>query len=138
MTLLGNFALWAALLFGIWGAVLAFSNRWQGRPEIALSVTRSVYAVFASCVVASIALWKGIIAHDFNIEYVWAYTSRNLPSGIPLFRVLGRPEGLLAVLGGGALLLRDAGPGDDTTALRAAHAVCGGCHASVTGLLRGR
>ena len=81
MTLLGNFALWAALLFGIWGAVLAFSNRWQGRPEIALSVTRSVYAVFASLVVASVALWKGIIAHDFNIEYVWAYTSRNLPSG---------------------------------------------------------
>ncbi len=81
MTLLGNFALWAALLFGIWGAVLAFSGRWQGRPEVALSVTRSVYAVFAACAVASIALWKGIIAHDFNIEYVWAYTSRNLPSG---------------------------------------------------------
>jgi len=81
MTLLGNFALWAALLFGIWGAVLAFSNRWLGRPEIALSVTRSVYAVFASLVVASVALWKGIISHDFNIEYVWAYTSRNLPSG---------------------------------------------------------
>jgi len=81
MTLLGNFALWAALLFGIWGAVLAFSNRWHGRPEVALSVTRSVYAVFAALVVASVALWKGIIAHDFNIEYVWAYTSRNLPAG---------------------------------------------------------
>ena len=81
MTLLGNFALWAALLFGVWGAVLAFSNRWQGRPEVALSVTRSVYAVFAPLVVASVALWKGIIAHDFNIEYVWAYTSGNLPSG---------------------------------------------------------
>jgi cytochrome c-type biogenesis protein CcmF len=29
--------------------------------------------------VASLALWKGLISHDFNIEYVAAYTSRNLP-----------------------------------------------------------
>ena len=28
---------------------------------------------------ASVALWKGLITHDFNMEYVWAYTSRNLP-----------------------------------------------------------
>ena len=81
MTLLGNFALWAALLFGLWGAAVSFSGRWQGRPDLTASVTRSVYAVFAALVVASIALWKGIVTHDFNIEYVWAYTSRNLPSG---------------------------------------------------------
>ena len=30
-------------------------------------------------VVASLALWKGLVSHDFNIEYVAAYTSRNLP-----------------------------------------------------------
>ena len=30
MTLLGNFALWAALLFGIWGAALAFSEPLAG------------------------------------------------------------------------------------------------------------
>jgi cytochrome c-type biogenesis protein CcmF len=81
MTLLGNFALWAALLFGMWGAVVAFSGKWEGRPDLTASVIRSVYAVFAALVVASIALWKGIIVHDFNIEYVWAYSSRNLPSG---------------------------------------------------------
>ncbi len=81
MTLLGQFALWAALLFGVWGAVIGFAGRWQQRPELARTVTRSVYAVLAALVVASIALWKGIIAHDFNIEYVWAYTSRNLPTG---------------------------------------------------------
>jgi cytochrome c-type biogenesis protein CcmF len=38
-----------------------------------------VYAVFGCLAVASLALWKGLIAHDFNIEYVAAYTSRNLP-----------------------------------------------------------
>ncbi|HMV30735.1 MAG: heme lyase CcmF/NrfE family subunit [Gemmatimonadales bacterium] len=79
MTLLGQFALWAAFLLGGWAAVVGFSGRWHGRPELALSVTRAVYALFGVLVVAAISLWKGIIAHDFNIEYVAAYTSRNLP-----------------------------------------------------------
>ena len=35
--------------------------------------------VFGCLVVATIALWKGLVTHDFNIEYVAAYTSRNLP-----------------------------------------------------------
>ncbi|HET7427133.1 MAG TPA: heme lyase CcmF/NrfE family subunit [Gemmatimonadales bacterium] len=79
MTLLGHFALWAAFLIGLWGAVIAFAGRWRDRPEQALTVVRSVYAVLGCLVVASIALWKGLISHDFNIEYVAAYTSRNLP-----------------------------------------------------------
>ena len=48
--------------------------------SLSRSVIRSVYAVFGCLAVASIALWKGLIGHDFNIEYVAAYTSRNLPS----------------------------------------------------------
>ncbi len=79
MTLLGQFALWASLLVGIWAAVVGFSGRWHGRPELALSVTRAVYALFATLLVASAALWQGLITHDFNIEYVASYTSRNLP-----------------------------------------------------------
>ena len=79
MTLLGQFALWAAFLLGLWGVVIAFSGRWQDRPDLATTVIRSVYAVLACLVVASLALWKGLIVHDFNIEYVAAYTSRNLP-----------------------------------------------------------
>jgi cytochrome c-type biogenesis protein CcmF len=80
MTLLGQFALWATLLLGLWCVAIAFSGRWHGRPDLAQSVVHSVYAVFGCLVVASLALWKGLIASDFNIEYVAAYTSRNLPS----------------------------------------------------------
>lgn len=81
MTLLGQFALWAAFVLGLWCVVLSFSGRWRGRPELSETVVRSVYAVFGCLVVASIALWKGLVSHDFNIEYVASYTSRNLPSG---------------------------------------------------------
>jgi cytochrome c-type biogenesis protein CcmF len=79
MTLLGQFVLWAALVLGLWGVSIAFSGRWRARPELAATVVRSVYAVSGCLLVASIALWKGLISHDFNIEYVAAYTSRNLP-----------------------------------------------------------
>ncbi len=80
MTLLGQFALWAAFLLGLWCVTIAFSGRWRRRPELSQSVIRSVYAVCGCLLVASVALWKGLISHDFNIEYVAAYTSRNLPS----------------------------------------------------------
>jgi cytochrome c-type biogenesis protein CcmF len=80
MTLLGQFALWSAFVLGLWGAVIGFAGRWRDRPELAATVVRSVYAVFGCLAVASLALWKGLISHDFNIEYVAAYTSRNLPS----------------------------------------------------------
>ncbi len=74
MTLLGQFALWAAFLLGLWAVAIGFSGRWRDRPELAATVVRSVYAVLACLVVASLALWKGLVSHDFNIEYVAAYT----------------------------------------------------------------
>ncbi len=79
MTLLGSFALWAAFLLGLWGAGLTFFGDWRRNPATALAVRRCVYAICAALLVAALSLWKGIFSHDFNIEYVWAYTSRNLP-----------------------------------------------------------
>ena len=79
MTYLGQFALWAAVLVGAWGAALAFFGKWEDRPALATAITRSSYALCAALLVAAVALWKGIFTHDFNIEYVASYTSRNLP-----------------------------------------------------------
>ncbi len=80
MTLLGEFSLWLALLVGSWCAAIAFSGRWRTRPALARAVTRATYAVFIALAAATLSLWVGLISHDFNIEYVAAYTSRNLPS----------------------------------------------------------
>src|SRR5688572_18878438 len=80
MTLLGEFSLWLALLVGTWCTVIAFSGRWRYRPELARTVTRSTHAVFVALAAATLSLWVGLVSHDFNIEYVSAYTSRNLPS----------------------------------------------------------
>jgi cytochrome c-type biogenesis protein CcmF len=79
MTLLGHFALWAGWLIALWAGVLGMSGWWRRRPELRASLTGAVYAVFVCMVVASIALWYGLVTHDFNIEYVASYTSRTLP-----------------------------------------------------------
>jgi len=67
MTLLGQFALWGAFVLGIWCVVLSFSGRWQGRPDLSMTVVRSIYAILGCLLVASLSLWKGLISHDFNI-----------------------------------------------------------------------
>src|SRR3990170_981572 len=79
VTLLGQFSLWLATFAAGWGAAIAFFGRWQDRPELARTVVRSTYAVCAALLVAALCLWKGLLTHDFNIEYVAQYTSRNLP-----------------------------------------------------------
>jgi len=79
MTLLGEVALWAGWLIALWGAIVGFSGKWRGRPELRASLTGAVYAVLLCMLTAAVALWYGLVTHDFNIEYVAAYTSRNLP-----------------------------------------------------------
>ena len=79
MTLLGTFALWATALICLWGAVVAFSGQWRARPDLQRSLTGSVYAGLGLMLTAAFCLWQVIAAHDFNVQYVSAYTSRNLP-----------------------------------------------------------
>ena len=84
MTLLGQFTLWLALFAAAWGAGVAFFARWQDRPDLAATATRSTYGVCAALLVAAVCQLKGLLAHDFNIEYVAQYTSRNLPTSYVL------------------------------------------------------
>src|SRR6267378_7550856 len=79
MTLLGNLALWVALLVGIWGALAGFVGGLKDRPDLARSARRAVFAMCGALLVAVVSLEWALFQHDFNVEYVAAYTSRNLP-----------------------------------------------------------
>ena len=79
MTLLGQFCLWLALLTALWGAGLAFFAPLGRRPDLARTAQRTAYGVAVALLVAALALWQGLLTHDFNIDYVARYTSRNLP-----------------------------------------------------------
>ncbi|MEX2157353.1 MAG: heme lyase CcmF/NrfE family subunit [Gemmatimonadales bacterium] len=80
MTLLGQLSLWLALLVGLWGAITGFVGGLQGRADLQQSARHATFALLGALIVAVISLEVAIFRHDFNIEYVAAYTSRNLPT----------------------------------------------------------
>jgi len=80
MTILGNLALWVALLVALWGAVMGFAGGAQGRADLQASATRAMYTTTAALLVAVGCLEYALFTHDFNVEYVASYTSRNLPT----------------------------------------------------------
>src|SRR6267378_4438693 len=80
MTLLGTLALWIALLLGIWGAIAGFAGGRAGRPDLQQSARHAVYAMCVVLLAAVVSLEIALFRHDFNVEYVAAYTSRNLPT----------------------------------------------------------
>src|SRR5438132_1323588 len=79
MTVLGGLCLWIAFLVGIWGALAGFVGGRQGRRDLEQSARHAVFAMCAALWVAVAALEWALFHHDFNVEYVAAYTSRNLP-----------------------------------------------------------
>ena len=79
MTLLGNLALWVAFLLGAWGALTGFLGAARGRADLIASSRQAVYALCGVLLVAVVSLEVALFRHDFNVEYVAAYTSRNLP-----------------------------------------------------------
>src|SRR6059058_5673425 len=79
MTVLGGLCLWLAFLVGVWGALAGFVGGWQGRRDLQQSARHAVFSLCAALFVAVAALEWALFHHDFNVEYVAAYTSRNLP-----------------------------------------------------------
>ncbi|MGH7529402.1 MAG: cytochrome c biogenesis protein CcsA, partial [Gemmatimonadales bacterium] len=80
MTVLGQLALWLALLLGLWAAITGFVGGAQGRPDLQRSARHAVYAQCIALLVAVLCLEVAIFRHDFNVAYVAARTSRNLPT----------------------------------------------------------
>src|SRR2546426_2614209 len=80
MSLLGHLSLWLAFLVGLWGAITGFVGGAQQRPDLQQSARNATFALFAALVVAVVSLEVAIFRHDFSLEYVAAYTSRNLPT----------------------------------------------------------
>src|SRR6266702_2608041 len=79
MTVLGNLALWVALLLGVWAALVGFLGGSQGRADLERSARHAVFAMCGALLIAVFAVEWALFHHDFNVEYVAAYTSRNLP-----------------------------------------------------------
>ncbi len=95
MTLLGQLALWLALLLAVWGSVVGFLGGFTRRPELIASAKRTTYALCGVLVVASAGLITALVKHDFNVAYVASYTSRDLPLIYTLAAFYGGQAGSL-------------------------------------------
>jgi cytochrome c-type biogenesis protein CcmF len=74
----GVVALWGALLAGLASVVFYFRAD-RGHTE-ALPLARNTYTAFATCIVAAAGtLMALILQHRFDVSYVNAYSSRDLP-----------------------------------------------------------
>ena len=81
MTVLGQLSLWLAFLVGLWGAVTGFAGgALKDRPDLQQSARHAVFVLCGALLIAVVSLEVAIFRHDFNVEYVAAYTSRNLPT----------------------------------------------------------
>jgi cytochrome c-type biogenesis protein CcmF len=99
MTVLGNLALWLALILAVWGVGVGFLGGRTGRPELIQSARRTTYALCGVLVVAGVALLTALLRHDFNVAYVASYTSRNLPTVYVISAFYGGQAGSLLFWG---------------------------------------
>jgi cytochrome c-type biogenesis protein CcmF len=95
MTILGQLALWLALLLGVWGAVVGIVGGRRGDPVLIRSARRTVYALSAVIAVAALSLVVALLKDDFNVAYVASYSSRNLPLAYKLSAFYGGQSGSL-------------------------------------------
>ncbi len=79
LILLGEVALWVAMLMAAWSATVSFAGAAQNRADLVKSGERAVYATAGFVVLASVGLWTALFTHDFSIKFVASYTSANLP-----------------------------------------------------------
>jgi len=77
--LVGELALWVALLMAGWAATTSFAGGALGREDLVASGRRGLYATTAMMVLASIGLWTALLTHDFSLKYVASNTSANMP-----------------------------------------------------------
>src|SRR3989442_15377785 len=95
MTVLGNLVLWLAFLVGVWGAGAGLVGGRRARPDLQQSARHAVFVMCGPLLVAVFSLEVALFRHDFNVEYVAAYPSRNLPIFYPWSALYAGQKGSL-------------------------------------------
>jgi cytochrome c-type biogenesis protein CcmF len=93
MTILGQLALWLALLVGTWGAVVGVLGGRRNDPSLIQSARRTTYVLAGLLTVSAISLLTALVKDDFNVSYVASYSARNLPIAYKLSAFYGGQAG---------------------------------------------
>ena len=79
MILIGELALWVALLMAAWSAITSYAGGMSRRADLVLSGERGMRATFVLIFAAAAGLWSALLSRDFSFQYVAAHTTANLP-----------------------------------------------------------
>jgi cytochrome c-type biogenesis protein CcmF len=98
VTLVGELALWLALLTSAWATIASAAVAWRsgvafgGARGLARSAHRALVVAALALLVAAVALARALVTRDLSVAYVAAHVNANLPT----------PYALAALWSGGA------------------------------------
>ena len=78
MTEIGRLALIVAFAIATYAAVASVAGAHLNLPHLRMSARRGALAVFGLATIASIALLYAILSHDFQVSYVYEYSSSDM------------------------------------------------------------
>ena len=79
MNEIGFYSIFIALLLSGYSGLTAVAGAKGRRGELITSAENAVMAVFVFLTLAAAAMVYALLTRDFQVEYVWSYSSRSLP-----------------------------------------------------------
>jgi len=92
---IGILALRLALFAAAYAVVTAVAGARARRTDLVASSRHAAYAVHGLVVVAALVLWRALVARDFSLEYVAAYSSSTLALPYTIAALWGGQQGSL-------------------------------------------
>jgi cytochrome c-type biogenesis protein CcmF len=91
----GEFALLVALATALYGCVSYVMAVRGNRVDLYLSADKTPLIVWACVAIASAALWRAFLTDDFSLQYVWAYSNREMGTFYKIASFWGGQKGSL-------------------------------------------
>jgi len=92
---IGEFTLLLALATALYGCVAYVMSARGNRIDLYLSADKTPIIVWACVVISSICLWRAFLTDDFSLQYVWAYSNRELDTFYKISSFWGGQKGSL-------------------------------------------
>ena len=92
---IGEFTLLIALATALYGCVSYVMAVRGNRIDLYLSADKTPVIVWVCVVISSAMLWRGFITNDFSLQYVWAYSNKELDTFYKLASFWGGQKGSL-------------------------------------------
>ena len=88
-----------ALVTAVYGTLVGILAIQLRREALLTSTIRAVQATFGLFTIASIGLWAAFLGDRFDVEYVFMYSSRDLPTAYKFAAFWGGQKGSLMLWG---------------------------------------